>query len=113
MDDAARRAVVRLVGLGARARNVVVGVDLLRAAAARGRVALIVLGADGSRHTRAKLLPLAQARGVGVIEGLSCRELGDAVGRGSVAAVGITDRALADGISAAAAAAVRGSRRNG
>lgn len=113
MKPASRSAVLRLLGLGVRARSVIVGVDVLRSAAGRGKVALILVASDASKHAKAKLLPLVQARGVGVIEGLSGEELGEVLGRGKVAAVGITDRALAVGIAAAATAAEQGSRRNG
>jgi ribosomal protein L7Ae-like RNA K-turn-binding protein len=104
MDDMARRKLLGLVGLGARARKVVVGVDLVRAAAQRGRLELVVLASDASRHSRAKVVPLLTAKRVDCIDGPTGAELGVAVGKEVAAAVGVLDAALARGIRAAAVA---------
>ncbi|HKS07500.1 MAG TPA: ribosomal L7Ae/L30e/S12e/Gadd45 family protein [Gemmatimonadaceae bacterium] len=96
-----------LIGLGVRARTVVVGVAQVRAAALRGRLVLAVLAPDASEHSRAKVLPLLTARHIGCIEGPSAAELGQVVGRESTAAVGVTDASLAQGIREAAHAAVK------
>ena len=100
--DVARRKVLGLVGLGARAGTVVVGVDSVRAAARRGRLALAVVASDVSRHSRAKVVPLLVARHVECVEGATGIELGIAVGRSVTAVVGVVDAALARGIRAAA-----------
>lgn len=108
VDAAAQRKVVALLGLGARGRQVVVGVEQVRAAAHRGRLKLVVLAPDASRHSRDKVLALLQAKRVSVLDGPDAAELGAAVGRSGTAAVGIIDPALADGIRAAASVAARG-----
>jgi ribosomal protein L7Ae-like RNA K-turn-binding protein len=107
MDEAAWRKVLGLVGLGARARTAVVGVDLVRAAAMRDKLALVIVASDASRHSLAKVVPLMHARRVNVVEGRGAAELGAAVGKGAAAAVGITDAALANGIVAAISAATK------
>jgi ribosomal protein L7Ae-like RNA K-turn-binding protein len=105
MNDGARRKVLGLIGLGARARKVVIGVDLVRSAAQRGRLSLVVLASDASRHSRAKVVPLLMAKNVEYVEGPTGTELGVAVGKEIAAAVGVLDAALAKGLRAAASAA--------
>jgi ribosomal protein L7Ae-like RNA K-turn-binding protein len=92
--------VLNLIGLGVRARNVVVGVENVRAAAGRGRLALVLVASDVSAHSRAKVIPLVTAKGIDWIEGPTGAELGSAVGKEITAAVGIADAALANGIRA-------------
>ncbi|MBA2685981.1 MAG: ribosomal L7Ae/L30e/S12e/Gadd45 family protein [Gemmatimonadaceae bacterium] len=88
-----------LVGLGVRSRRVVVGVEMVRAAAKKGTLVLAIVAPDASRHSREKVLPLLAAKGVQVIEGPSAAALGAAAGRETTAAVGVIDRDLAKGIS--------------
>jgi len=94
------RKILRLVGLGVRGRGAVVGVQQVRDAALRNRLAFAVVAPDASRHSLEKVLPLLAARRIGWVEGPSASALGSAVGRESTAAVGIVDRQLADGIRA-------------
>lgn len=101
LGDAARRKVLGLVGLGMRARNLVVGAEQTRLAAQRGEVALAFVAADVSRHSLDKVLPVLRARRIEVMEWPSAAELGAAVGRETTAAIGIIDQALARGIRGA------------
>jgi ribosomal protein L7Ae-like RNA K-turn-binding protein len=100
MDEAARRKVLRLVGLGVRGRMAVVGVEQVRAAAQRGSLVFALVAPDASRHSLDKVVPLLNAKRVKFVEGPSARELGAAVGKEQTAAVGILDRQLARGIRA-------------
>lgn len=95
------RKVLGLIGLGVRARQVVIGVDQVRAAAHRGRLALAVVATDASENSVAKVAPLLAAKGIAVVRGASAAELGTAAGRGPTAAIGVVDGHLADGIRAA------------
>jgi ribosomal protein L7Ae-like RNA K-turn-binding protein len=104
MERVAEQKVVALLGLGTRARTVVIGVQQVRAAAARRRLALAVIANDASMNTRHKVVPLLTARGVEVIEGPPAKVLGAAVGKSIAAAVGVIDADLARGIRAAIAA---------
>ena len=54
--------VAGLLGLGVRARTVVVGVEQAKFAVKRGRVSLAVLADDASPNSKAKVEPLLQAR---------------------------------------------------
>ena len=105
LDEAVRRKVLGLVGLGMRGRLVVVGVEQVRAAAAKGTLQLVLVAADVSRHSLDKVLPVLRAKRVEVLEWQSAVELGGAVGRETTAAVGIVDQALARGIRGAVAGA--------
>ncbi len=100
MNSDVERKILRLVGLGVRGRGAVVGVQQVRDAALRNRLAFAVVAPDASRHSLEKVLPLLAARRIGWVEGPSASALGSAVGRESTAAVGIVDRQLADGIRA-------------
>jgi ribosomal protein L7Ae-like RNA K-turn-binding protein len=98
VNDAARQRLVRLIGLGVRARTAVVGVEQVRQAAKKGNLAFAVIAPDASHNSLDKLVPLLEARGVRYVAAVSATELGAAVGRESTAAVGIVDRQLARGI---------------
>jgi ribosomal protein L7Ae-like RNA K-turn-binding protein len=98
-ESAVEARILGLVGLGVRSRRVVVGVEMVRAAAKKGTLVLAIVAPDASRHSRDKVLPLLAAKGVQVIEGPSAAALGAAAGRESTAAVGVIDRDLARGIS--------------
>lgn len=102
-DDAARRKVAGLIGLGVRGRLVVVGAERVKIEAQKGAVQLAIIAPDASRHTLDKVVPLLRARHVDVIEWPSAAELGAIVGRDTTAAVGILDQALARGIRGAVA----------
>jgi ribosomal protein L7Ae-like RNA K-turn-binding protein len=89
---------LRLIGLGVRARNVVVGVEQVRRAARLGNLVLAVVAPDASVNSREKIVPLLRARRVKFVEGPTAAELGAAVGREQTAAVGVVDPQLARGI---------------
>lgn len=98
MDGAVERHVLRLLGLGVRSRGVVVGVERVRDAARRGKLALAVVARDASKHSLSKVVPLLAARRVRVLSAPHAGELGKAVGREQTAVVGVVDRQLAQGI---------------
>jgi ribosomal protein L7Ae-like RNA K-turn-binding protein len=97
------RRLLGLIGLGLRARHAVVGVEQVRDAAKRGKLALAVVAPDASRHSLDKVVPLLRAKRVPVVQGPSASTLGAALGREATAAVGIVDRDLAKGIREIAA----------
>jgi len=90
----ARRA-LNLLGLAARAGSVLPGTERVREAAREGRLALALLARDASDNSRGKLLPLLQARRIPFVIAFGRAELGGAVGRSPLGAVGITDPDLA------------------
>ena len=100
MDEATRRRLLGLIGLGVRGRLAVVGVQQVRDAAMRNKLIYAIVAPDASRHSLDKVVPLLQARRVRFVEGPSAVELGRAVGREATAAVGIVDAKLARGIRA-------------
>jgi len=87
-----------LLGLGLRARSVVVGVEQVRFAVGKGTAKLVFVAGDASGNSRGKVLPLLKARRVEVVDGVSAVDLGAAVGRETTAAVAVVDGALARGI---------------
>jgi ribosomal protein L7Ae-like RNA K-turn-binding protein len=98
MDPRARGRLAGLIGLGARARGIVVGVEQVRAAAKRDALALALVAPDCSAHARDKVVPLLEARRIEWREPLGAEALGAAVGRPAVSALGVTDPALARGM---------------
>jgi ribosomal protein L7Ae-like RNA K-turn-binding protein len=98
LDPATERRVLGLLGLGVRARNVVVGVEQVRVAARRGKLALAVVAPDASENSRKKLLPMLTAKRIAVREGPTADALGSLVGRETTAAIGIVDASLAKGV---------------
>jgi ribosomal protein L7Ae-like RNA K-turn-binding protein len=93
-------ALTRLLGLGLRARRVVLGVTGVRARLQRGRLACVVLASDASPRTREKVERLAVVRGVPVLQGPAAVRLGAGLGRPAVQAVGVVDAGLARGLVA-------------
>ena len=98
VDATTERRLLGLIGLGIRARNAVVGVEQVRLAARKGRLAMVFVAPDASPHSRKKVLPLLEASGVFVVQGPGAEALGSLAGRESTAAIGILDHALARGL---------------
>ena len=94
--------VLGLLGLGARAGTVVIGVDAVRAALQRGKCRCLVIATDMSPRAVAKVVRLANARGIRMVEGPDADEMGRALGRPPVMVVGVVDNGLAQGILRAA-----------
>jgi ribosomal protein L7Ae-like RNA K-turn-binding protein len=92
--------IVRLLGLGLRAGNVVIGVAGVRAGLQRGKIACVVLAADASQRTIEKVGRLADAKQVPVLRGPGANELGAGLGKPPVQAAGVSDHALARGLIA-------------
>ena len=92
--------ITRLLGLGLRAGNVVVGVAGVRAGLQRGRLACVVLAQDAGPRTIEKVARLADAKNVPVLRGPDAAELGAGLGKPPVQAVGVSDPALAQGLMA-------------
>ena len=111
MSPECEAKVLSLIGLGVRGRMVVVGVEQVRQAAIRGRLAYAVLATGASRHSRDKVVPLLTAKRIPFIDGPDAARLGAAVGKESTAAVGIVDRDLARGIRGAAESSSAGLNR--
>jgi ribosomal protein L7Ae-like RNA K-turn-binding protein len=87
-----------LIGLGYRGRGVVIGVDAIRRDLQGDHCYGVVLAADASPRARDKVERLAAARGVPLIPGPSAAALGERLGKPPVMAVGVRDRALAEGM---------------
>lgn len=93
MSGAARA--LNLLGLAARAGSLLPGTERVREAARSGKLLLALLARDASENSRGKLLPLLQARRIPFFIEFDRVQLGDAIGRSPVSAVGILDRELA------------------
>ena len=100
--SASDEAVLRLLGLGVRAGNVILGVDGIRSALQHDEVICVVLASDLSERAMEKVGRLAIGKGLPVLAGPDAATLGDRLGRPPVQAVGVKDRALADGVVRAA-----------
>lgn len=86
---------LRLLGIAARAGHVVPGTERVREAVRAGAVHYVLVADDAARHARDKLIPALERQGTPF--GMAYRrwELGGAVGRGALSAVGIRDAGLA------------------
>jgi ribosomal protein L7Ae-like RNA K-turn-binding protein len=87
-----------LIGLGYRARNVVVGVDAVRKELQAGKCWCVVVAEDAGPRAVDKVVRLAVAKGVPLVTGPGAAAIGAQLGKPPVMAVGVRDRALADGI---------------
>ena len=87
-----------LLGLGMRARQLVVGVDAVRRALQANEVRCVVVASDAGPRAAEKVVRLARGRGLPLVPGPRAEVLGARLGRPAVMAVGVRDRALADGV---------------
>ena len=76
MDAATSQKLLRLLGVGMQGRLVVVGVQLVRDAAQRGKLELAVIAPDASRNSLDKVVPMLRAKRIRIIDGPSASELG-------------------------------------
>ena len=91
-------ALLRLLGLGHRGRNVVIGVDAVRQQLQAEAVHCVVLASDASPRAIEKVVRLAVGKGVPLVDGPDAATIGIQLGKPPVMAVGVRDRALAEGI---------------
>lgn len=92
-----------LLGLGARAGNLVIGVEAVRQALKAGKCLVVVVAEDASPRAVEKAVRLAEGRGVPCARGPTAAAIGDRLGRPPVMVVGVRETALARGVIAAAA----------
>ena len=100
MDATTSDKLLRLLGVGMNGRLVVVGVQLVRDAAQRGKLQLAVIATDASKNSLDKVVPMLRAKNIRMIVAPSAAKLGAAVGRESTAAVGVVVPQLARGVRA-------------
>lgn len=89
-----------MLGMATRAGAVVPGTERVRLAARSGELRFALVAADASENSREKLLPLLAATGIPHVIRYDRAELGAAVGRAPLSAVGVLDAALADRLQA-------------
>ena len=87
-----------LLGLGQRGRLLIVGVDAVREQLKAGKCWCVVVAEDASPRAIDKVVRLAAAKGVPLLAGPGAAAIGAQLGKPPVMAVGVRDRALADGI---------------
>ena len=88
------------MGLAARAGAVVPGTGKVVAGVRRGTVRFAVVAEDLTATGRAKLVPLMEREGVAYVERYTRAELGRAVGKSPLAAVGVADAGFGDRLAA-------------
>jgi ribosomal protein L7Ae-like RNA K-turn-binding protein len=88
-----------LLGLARKGRGLSIGSRETRAALHRGDVRLVLLAADGSPRDRERLERISAEQSVPVRVTASRAELGEWIGRGPVAVLGIRDPNLATAVS--------------
>src|SRR5882724_1285298 len=87
-----------LLGLGYRGRLVVIGVEAVRKELQAGKCWCVVVAEDASPRAVDKVVRLASAKGVPIITGPCAVAIGAQLGKPPVMAVGVRDRALANGM---------------
>ena len=75
-----------------------VGVDAVRQQVQAGAVRCVVIASDASPRAMEKVVRLAAAKAVPLVTGPGAAAIGAQLGKPPVMAVGVRDRALADGI---------------
>jgi ribosomal protein L7Ae-like RNA K-turn-binding protein len=87
-----------LLGLGYRGRRIIVGVDAVRKELQSRKCWCVVLAEDASPRAIDKVVRLATALGVPLLRGPRAAAIGAQLGKPPVMAVGVRDRALAEGV---------------
>jgi ribosomal protein L7Ae-like RNA K-turn-binding protein len=87
-----------LLGLGYRAGRIVIGVDAVRRELQAGNCWCVVVAEDASPRAIEKVVRLASAKKIRVLPGPRAAAIGAQLGKPPVMAVGVRDRALADGM---------------
>jgi ribosomal protein L7Ae-like RNA K-turn-binding protein len=103
LQEAAREALLGLIGLGVRGGLALPGVDVTCAWVRQGKCQVVIVASDASRRAKHKAVDPAVRAGVPVVTGPSAETLGTRLGRPPVMVIGVRDRSLAAGIIAAAA----------
>ena len=85
-----------LIGLSARAGALISGTQAVRTAVREGGVCQVILAADAAEAQRGKLIPLLDARRIPYYTGFSREELGAALGRAPVSAIGLLNPQLGE-----------------
>lgn len=88
-----------LLGLAQKARRIIWGQEPVLAALRSGRARLVFLGRDAGPWTAKDIRVLCQRKGITIIDILSKRELGDAVGKSPRAVLVVTDEGFARGMT--------------
>ena len=87
-----------LLGLGYRGGRIVIGVDAVRRELQAGKCCCVVVAEDASPRAVDKVVRLARAKGVQLMPGPRAAAIGAQLGKPPVMAVGVRDRALANGM---------------
>jgi ribosomal protein L7Ae-like RNA K-turn-binding protein len=87
---------LNLLGMATRAGAALPGTDRVREAARSGTLMFAIVAEDASDNSRGKLEPLLDARKIPYVRRFARTELGAAVGRAPLSAVGVVDRPLAE-----------------
>ena len=98
MNPDTERRLLSLIGLGARAGRLAIGVEAAHAALQRGKAEAIVMPKDASERSREQLVSLAGHRQVPIVIAADAGRLGAALGRPPVHGVAVLDRQLARGL---------------
>jgi ribosomal protein L7Ae-like RNA K-turn-binding protein len=80
------------------------GLDAVRRSLQAREIRCLVVARDASQRAREKVVRLATAIGVPIVDGPPAAELGSRLGKPPVMVAGVRDAALADGIVRAGAA---------
>ncbi len=88
-------AALQAVGVARRAGCVAVGTRAVREAGREQRLSVILLARDASANSRERLERVHERSGAEIVTCGDRTSLGAAVGRGPVAALGVTERGLA------------------
>ena len=96
LTESSELAALRAVGVARRAGCVAVGTRAVREAGRERRLSAILLARDASPNSRERLERVRDRSGAEIVTCGDRASLGAAVGRGPVAALGVTERGLAE-----------------
>ncbi|MCH5180229.1 MAG: ribosomal L7Ae/L30e/S12e/Gadd45 family protein [Erysipelotrichales bacterium] len=89
--------ILQTLGLAYKAKRILIGEDIITSLKTK-KVVLIILTSDVSDNTRKRFHDKAKFYDVDIIESFTKSDLGEALGKGYVSAIGILDNKLKDKI---------------
>jgi len=89
-------ALLRMLGLAARAGAVLPGTERVREAARADSLEFVLVASDASDNSRDKLVPLLESRQIPHAILFDRDQLGSAIGKAPISALGVTDRKLGE-----------------
>ena len=98
IEDVHKKRIFGLIGLCAKAGNIVCGIDATIQEIERKKVKLVIVAEDSSERTKKNIKLICQNKKIKIIEIGRMEELSMTIGKTNTAIIGIKSKSITDGI---------------